>query len=213
MTDSLASSKTTKRISLSKCSAYSLCIIAVTIACILVYFTKAPIPITTPLVLLFASAFLMMPFRNHSIALLQRIIGIYLVAVLVNELSLLYLDIRIGNLNINMSYSTCIVAICFLSFLVSTIDSDGSTLDKKKWRLSPTILAIAVILIHMLVLLFLLKRFYGYGYEHNIKVLGHICQYLLVAFFLWDKFNNIRFRQCVGLTYTIFSLAYTIKSF
>ncbi|MCX5637288.1 MAG: hypothetical protein NTX52_06300 [Planctomycetota bacterium] len=52
-----------------------------------------------------------------------------------------------------------------------------------------------------------LSRFYGYGYERDLSVLGNLCLYFLVFILLWESFKRPRFRQGIGLIITFFCVA------
>jgi hypothetical protein len=68
-------------------------------------------------------------------------------------------------------------------------------------------LASLIMIAHMLLLSLILNKFYGYGYERNLGVLGNLCLYFLLFILLWDELGRYRFRLCAGLILAVFYLA------
>jgi len=84
------------------------------------------------------------------------------------------------------------------------------TLDVQQSVKTSWIMAVAIIAVHLMVLLWMLKEFYGYGYGHDLEVLGHIALYLLVFFMLWPQLGYLRCRQALGLVLVVFYMGMTI---
>jgi hypothetical protein len=62
----------------------------------------------------------------------------------------------------------------------------------------------------MILLTVMLDRFYGYGHERNLSVLGNLCLYFLLFITLWDKLSRVAFRQGMGFIFAAYYLAVTI---
>ena len=74
------------------------------------------------------------------------------------------------------------------------------------WSPAPTVVAV-----HMAVLLVMLLGFYGYGYEHDLKVLGTLSLYFLLFVFLRRKLSNLHFRRCAGTMLAVLYIALMLR--
>lgn len=187
-------------------------VLAVIAACCICFFSKRPIVIENPTILVFASLFVLFPVKKEpSVYLIQRIITFYLIGIVINELSPQHLQIPFLPIGISASYSTIVMSLFAIGYLVSSAKpTNGSQNVKEKTdALYGWLLAIAIITIHMAFLALLLNKFYGYGYDHDLSVLGNICLYFLLFIFLWDKLENIRFRQVISSILAVLFLAIT----
>ena len=177
---------------------------ALIITCVICFNLGTPIKIETPIILVAASLFTLLPFKSKpTIKTIQKVTLIYLFAVLVNQLALNYYSYSGLSFNVNLSYSLIPLLLCAAGFFIKT--SSGSTEDVTyKDVLCGWLLSFGLIIIHMLLLTILLKKFYNYGFEHNLITLGNLSLYFLLFIFLWKKLDNIRLKQCFGLILAIF---------
>ena len=193
---------------IAKAFGFSLPVMAVILACCISFFSKMPIPIKKPAILMLGALIILVPFGPEVTTTLQRIVGFYLVSVPINELSPQYFSIPATDARV--SYSAIILLLCTIGFCLGRIDSGNAPQEAARANIiHGWVLALAIIVAHMMVLSLLLNKFYGYGYERNLSVLGNLALYLLLFVFLWKRLGELRFRQCVGLIMAIFYLAVT----
>jgi len=193
---------------------FSLPVISLLIACALTFLPHWSFTIQKPLILLAGSLIAIIPFRNDNIITLQRIIIFYLFSIIVNQIISQYFSFTI--LSINISYSTIILLLCTIGFLLGKINSittETAQEDKNTNIISGWIITFAILIIHMIFLSIILKKVYGYGYEHNLLALGNICLYFLLFLTLWQKLKELRFRQVFSLVLNIFFIIYIVKNF
>ena len=180
----------------------SLCLAAAAIilACGLCLYSKSPTRIERPVLLVLAALFVMPAFKSELLMLLQKLTAFYLVCATVSELSGAYIAFPFSSINIKVSYSVLILLLCATGYLIARISPrDVSRAGERGGLLSGWVLAFVFIAAHMIVLWAFLEMFYGYGYQHDLSVLGGLCRYLLLFVFLNERLSNLRFRQCVGL--------------
>jgi uncharacterized membrane protein len=135
----------------------------------------------------------------------------YLVSVPVNELSSQYFQISFLPVNIRASYSTVVLLLCSIGYLVGRVNSTNRLKsDRRTNILYGWVLALVIIIIHMVLLTLILSRFYDFGYERNFSTLGNLCLYFLLFIVLWENLNKVRFRQGIGLILAVFYLAVII---
>ena len=181
---------------------------AIVAACFICFFSKMPIQIEYPAILAVASIIVLLPFKSEAANALQKIIAFYLIAVPVNQLSSQYFQISILPVDINVSFSVLVLALCAMGYLVGRPGSTNPLPDAiSTGILSGWVLALAMVIAFMIVLALLLSAFYGYGYERNLSVIGNLCLYFLLFIFLWEKLRRLRFRQAAGLILTVFYFA------
>lgn len=185
---------------------------AVISACLVCSFSRLSVPIENPEMLLLASILLLPSFKaNARINTLQRLTAFYLIAVLVNQLSFQYFSISLLGIKTNVSQSTAVLLLFVVGFVAeNTRPSDSFACTDNKDFLHSWFLTFAILGVHMLLLVFLLKKFYGYGYDLNLTVIGNICLYFLLFVFSWPRLGNLRFRQCLGSIFILFFAALTI---
>lgn len=179
-------------------------IIGVTVVCML----RGTVEIERPIVLLCGAVFILVNFRRStSVSQLQKVVLLYLVSISFNLANLQFVKMDFGD--IKLSFSSTLLPLAFLGvgYLINRISNAKRDNSKNSVFFPRSILAsFVLILIHMLVLFLLLKRFYGYGYEHDVAVLGSLALYVLVSVFCWTIFDNIRFRQILALIFVVFYL-------
>jgi hypothetical protein len=190
--------------------AYSFSLAGVMVACGICFLSGTPLPIERPLILLLASLFILAPFESEVAGTLQKITAFYLLAVPINELASQNFPVPLLS-DVTVSYSAIVLLLCAAGFLLGRINSQNDRFGRDRKGLLPGwALAMGIIIGHMVVLTVLLSRFYGYGYEHNLTVLGSLCLYLLLFIFIWEKLADLRFRQALGLVMAAF---YCLKIF
>ncbi len=165
------------------------------------------IPVENSVVLLVSSMFLVFRFRRAEVVMVQRIIGLYLIGVFVNQLSLEYVSLSLFGCNLTISYGLICGLIIFFGYLVNrprneVVKEQSSSVGIK----SGLVLAFGIICGHMFVLWLLLNRYYGYGYERDAGVLGSLSLSIFLFVFLWRQLGELRFRQLIGMILTLSSI-------
>ena len=189
---------------------YSFSLAGVIVACGICFFSGTPIAIERPLILLLASLFILVPFKSHVTNTLQKITAFYLLAVPINELASQNFPAPLLS-GVTVSYSAIVLLLCAAGFLLGRMNSQKNRFGRDKKELLPGwALAMGIIVVHMALLAVLLGKFYGYGYEHNLSVLGNLCLCLLLFILIWEKLANLRFSQTLGLMLAAF---YCLKIF
>jgi hypothetical protein len=172
-----------------------LSILSVGAACLVASYRETPISINRPVIPALGALFLLWPFRAEGAATLQRIICLYLTAIPVNQLSHQYLHLAGG---VRLSLSVPLVLLALLGWWglgsAAAVPSREWTPLRFAW-----VLAIGILLAHMVGLLGMLERFYGYGYEHDAGVLGNVALVSLVFFTLWPCLRYARTRPLLGV--------------
>ncbi len=209
MTEHINETKTRPqgKIVLLKATAFALQTTAVILAAALAFFSKMPIPITLPVIPLLAAIFVMLPFKSPTPRMLQKLTAFYLVAALLNQSASQNFQIQLGGIDLNVFFSAPILTLCSAGFLLGTMTSTPPPRNSHASSLNRAWLsALLLILAHMMLLGILLKKFYGYGYEQNLNVLGNASLYFLLFIVLFRPLDNLRFRQITGLVLAISSL-------
>lgn len=197
--------------SVAKALAFCLPVLAMIVACCISLLREMTIPIEKPLILVLGSIFILIPFRLELPNTLQKIVGFYMVGVLVNESSAQHFQLSFLLPHISISCSTIILLLCTIGYLCGRIGSaDTVRKAERTGVIHGWMLALAIIIFHIILLSAMLNRFYGYGYERNLNVLGSLCLYFLLFITLWEKIGRFRFRQSMGLILLIFYLAVTL---
>jgi len=190
---------------------FCLPILAVFLACYMSFRSEIPIPIKKPVVLIIASFFILIPLKSKPLRILQKIVAFYLVCVPVNELALQHFQANFFLFDINISYSAIVLSLCVLGYLLGKANSTNVLRDTEVINIvQGWILALVIVIVHMVLLSLILKRFYGYGYERNLNVLGNLCLYFLLFTVLREKLSSTYFRQVIVLVPTAF---YTLVFF
>jgi len=181
---------------------------AIILACCVSFFSQMPIPIERPVILMLGSLFILAPFRSEAPATLQRIIGFYLSSVTVNQLSSQYFSFSFLGGDISVSYSAVVLLLCATGYALRKVNSTNKLRNVRRVNIIyGWVFAIAIIVIHIVLLSLILNEFYGYGYEQNLSVLGNLCLYFLLFIVLWEKLGSFCFRRGIGLILTVFYLA------
>ncbi|HUW19753.1 MAG TPA: hypothetical protein VMW16_10675 [Sedimentisphaerales bacterium] len=187
---------------------FGLTLSAVIVGCCISFLLTLKIPIERPVMLVLASLFLLLPLKAATFATLQKIVAFYLISVPVNELSSQYFQISFLPVDVSVSYTTAVLLLCALGYLVGKINTTNATQDYSSANiLSGWVVALVIVTIHMALLSLILNKFYGYGYERNLGVLGNLFLYFLLFVLMWENLGGLRFRQCTGLVLAVFYFA------
>ena len=180
-------------------------------ACVICLRSQPAISVHTPEILAFASALVLLPVRQKTqLDTLQKIVVFYLVATVLNQLTSQYFQVSFPNGTANVSYTVIIMIPFALAAILARqrLLSFSESMDKE--ILSCWYVALAVIVGHMIVLALILRKFYGYGYEHDVSVLGNLCLYVLLFLLTWRRFDSVPFRRVVGVVLLLFYVAVII---
>ena len=204
----MARSERTRADSLVTAAAACLPVLAIAAACAAAFMKGLPIVIERPSVLIAASILILLPSRRELVRILQSVTALYLVCVLINEAHLRYVAIPGLSAGIRISCSVVPLALLATGCLAdrwTTYGSDGRSLLSSlrgAW-----VLAGGIVIAHMAVLGLLLHRFYGYGYEQDLRVLGSLALYYLVFLGAWRPLGRPWVRRAAGLLLIIFYAA------
>lgn len=172
-----------------------------------------PVPIEKPLILLAGSIFASFNFKKlPNICLLQKITLLYLVGMLFNQLSQQFTQISLCQASITIPISLIVLPLLAIGYVFRKINDTNTLIRHTNNLLSGWAVTFAVIIVHMIILSVFLKKFYGYGFEHNTGVLGSMCLYFLVFLFSWYQFENIRLRQITAAVLMILFLVLTVEN-
>lgn len=196
----MARCERTRADSLVTVAAACLPVLAIAAACAAAFMKGLPIVIERPSVLIAASILILLPSRRELVRILQSVTALYLVCVLINEAHLRYMAIPGLSPRIRISCSVVPLALLAAGYLAdrwTTPGSDGRSLLSSlrgAW-----VLAGGIVVAHIAVLGLLLHRFYGYGYEQDLRVLGSLALYYLVFLGAWRPLGRPWVRRTVGL--------------
>jgi hypothetical protein len=182
-------------------------VIAIILACGLNFLLKTPIPVKRPGVLLLGALFILLPFRAEPPNILQKIVAFYLISIPVNELASQYYTLAFPSIDVDVSYSSVILLLCTIGYVVAGRKSSRLPNAEIPSPLNSWILALVVIIVHMVLLGLALEMFYGYGYEHDLNVLGNLALYFLLFIVLWRPLGLLYFRRRASLILALFYLA------
>jgi len=181
---------------------------AVIIACIICLSRQMEIPIENPLILVVASFFLLPLFKSNSLATLQKLIAFYLIAVIVNEISLQHFQLRILSMDLGVSWSMPVLLLFMTACIANRLGSTKKKTQPQCRHISTAwVLALVLIISHMIVLGPILHKFYGYGYRHDLPVAGNLCLYLLLFLSVWKSLDRLWLRRFTALVLALFFLA------
>jgi len=183
-------------------------VLAVIVACCINLLREMTIPVDRPVILVLGSISMLVPFRSELPNTLQKIVGLYMVGVLVDGLSLQYFQVPFLLSHISVSCSMIVVLLCAVGYLCDRTGSDDTVGGvERSGVMGGWMLVFVIVAFHMAFLSVLLHKFYGYGYERDLSVLGRLCLCFLLFITLWEKLGRLRFRQCIGLILAVFCLA------
>ena len=180
-------------------------------ACVAAWFSRMPIPIENPILLAAAAAFLLLPANGRTLGVLQKVVGIYLVAAPFNEIYPQYVTVPLLSQGLLISYSVAPLLFCAAGFFLMRLRRCTEEGPEQSAMRIAWLAALGTIVLHMILLAALFRRTYGYGYEHDPYVLAHLSLYFLLFLILWSPLDRRDHRTCVALTVGAFYLFLAIR--
>jgi hypothetical protein len=166
------------------------------------------IEIRRPAVFLAASLLALFKFKDsNSFSILQKIILLYMIGILFNQLDESF--VRLRSFSIHLSLIAMIpLAISFICFKFQNRLSATTSNLLTSWAV-----VFAIIMLHLLFLFLPLKNIYGYGYEHYFDVLANLCLYFLVFIFAWEQLDNLYIHRFTAISFIVFFMLIMIKGY
>lgn len=155
--------------------------------------------IENPLILILGAFFSVIPFKKRcQLVVIQKLILFYLACVLVNLVSDEYFTISVWRWSVNISWGFLgVILLSGMFFLKKkSIAEDEQQLYKE--ILSGWWIVLGIIATHTIILFFILKQFYGYGYEHSLNSMGAMCGYFILFVCLWRGLSSMLIRWLFG---------------
>jgi hypothetical protein len=171
---------------------------AVVLTCVLLLVLKRQVAIEQPAVLLTGAVFLLLPFKQESLCLVQQVIGFYLIGVTVNETAVQHVRVSVLSADFGVSYSVFVLLVFGAGYAFGRVGSEQRMNKQVLWAWAA---AAVIVVLHVAVLAAVLERFYGYGYERDMNVLGSFCLYVLVYVMVRQHLGNRVFRCVSGAIY------------
>lgn len=173
-------------------------------------FSRSSVEIKRPAILLAASVFALFNFEKSSrFSVIAKIILLYIIEMFFNQLSGKFLHIRSFSIHLSLIAMVPLAASFICSrFLKSQIVSVGTNDLFKSW-----VVVFTGIILHMLFLFLLLKKIYGYGYDHDFAVLANMCLYFLAFIFSWGQLESICFRRITAIVLAVFFIVTMVRGF
>lgn len=188
-----------------------LSMLGIVTACGVTLSSDAPVPIVRPLILALAPLVLLVRLNVESLAMLQQIVCFYLVAILFNEAHLRYISFVVLSRTVSVSVGVVPLAFCVLGYVFEKTEScDLSPSVGSRGAWCGWVAMAALVLAHAVVLILLLHRFYGYGYEHSLGALGHLSMYIVLFAVLHRRIAEPWFRYALGVLMAAFYAIYSI---
>lgn len=179
-------------------------VLAVAAACVGTMRVGVPIAIEKPSVLIVASILIVVPSRRERIRALQGVMALYLICIPMNEVHLRYFSILGLSPGIRASCSAVPLSLLAAGHLADRLLRHGGERPLTSGLRAAWLLAGGIIMAHMAVLGLLLHRFYGYGYEQDLRVLGSLALYFLVFLTCRRPLSRPYVRQAIGLILVAF---------
>jgi len=164
-------------------------------------FSRSSVEIKRPAILLAGSILALFNFeKSHRISVITKIILLYIIEMFFSQMSGRVFHIRSFSIHLSLIAMVPLAAsFVFSKFRKSKLSSLETNDLLKSWAA-----VFAVIVLHMLLLFLLLKKIYGYGYDHNFGVFANMCLYFLVFVFSWQQLENICLRRITAIILTAF---------
>lgn len=171
---------------------------------------RSSVEIKRPAILLAASILALFNFeKSREISVIAKIILLYIIEMFFNQLSGRVFHIRSFSIHLSLIAMIPLAgSFVFSKFQKSKLSSLETNDLLKSWAV-----VFAVIVLHMLFLFLLLKKIYGYGYDHNFGVLANMCLYFLVFVFSWEQLKSICLRRIAAIVLTVFFIVIMVKGF
>jgi hypothetical protein len=168
------------------------------------------VAIGRPGILMAASIFAIFNFKNiKEISIVQKTALLYIVEMFFNQISGKFIHIQ--SFSISLSF-VVLIPLAF-SCMCQELRSTKTLPVEKNGMLMSWAVVFVIITVHMLILFFLLKGIYGYGYERDFNVLANMCLYFLVFVFLWNQLQGFCFRRMTAIVLTVFFIVIMIEGF
>jgi len=183
-------------------------------ACSYMSIQASSVPIPHPVGLMGVAFLLVLSMRASARAYpLLYLLTFYLVCLLVNQVNLKQGEWFLGETRITFSYGVPVLLMFLISFWLRRSGS-GSVASRP---VDPFIMhgweiGIGIILLHMAFVFLLLKRFYGYGFETDIRTLGSLFFIFLIYSLNRDLLNNSLFRGLVGFCSGLYCLMHWVRN-
>jgi hypothetical protein len=173
-------------------------------------FFHSLIEIKRPAILLTASIFALIRFKeSKAFSILQKIILLYMIGMLFNQLSEGFVHIRSFSIHLSL-IAMMPLAASFICFQFQKLKR--SSIETNDLLTSWTVV-FGIIILHMLFLFLLLKNIYGYGYERYFDVLANLCLYFLTFIFTWEQIDNIYIHRITAINFIVFFMLIMIKGY
>jgi hypothetical protein len=171
-------------------------------------FSRSSIEIKRPAILLAGSILALFNFEKSSrFSVITQIILLYIIEMFFNQLSTRVFHIRSFSIHLSLIVMLPLAAsFIFSKFRKSKLSSLETNDLLKSWAAVFT-----VIVLHMLLLFWLLKKIYGYGYDHNFGVLANMCLYFLVFVFSWQQLESICLRRITAMVFGVFFIVIMVR--
>ena len=171
-------------------------------------FSHSSVEIKRPVVLLAASVFSLFNFeKSREISVIAKIILLYIIEMFFNQLSWRFAHIQSFSISLSLIAMVPLAA----SFIFSKFQKSKLSPIETNDLLKSWAVVFAVIVLHMLFLFLLLKKIYGYRYDHNFGVLANMCLYFLVFVFSWEQLKSICLRRITAMVLTVFFIVIMVK--
>lgn len=170
-------------------------------SCWLSFSSDMAVPIERPWLLGLGALAATLPFRLPAVETLQRVVVFYLMSIPLSELSTRYLAVSIFPARpVSVCNSALVLCLWGIGYGVDRLAAqEADPARKRPVLVLPYVLAMMVIVAHMLGLWGLLARFYGYGFERDLNILGQVSLYFLLLLFSWRVLGLARARQVLAV--------------
>ena len=160
--------------------------------------------IENPLILILGAVFSAIPFKNrYQLTVIQKLVLFYLACVLINLVSDEYLTISAWRWSVNVSWG--ILGVVFLRGMFF-LKKNAMTEDERQLYREISggwIIVLGIIVVHMVAIFFMLKWFYGYGYEHDLKSMGAMSGCFVLFVCMWRGLSLWWVRLFLGIGFAI----------
>jgi len=169
-------------------------------------FHRSTPPIQYPVILAFASLLLFIPAQSLPWIAFTKFIGFYLLSIPVSQITNHSFSMTLFEKTWSVSYSLTV----FLLLLLTNGFQQRKTTHKPPDLFSSWTLLAVVLATQLGVLRFLLHSYYGYGYQADLTILGHLSLFFLLFLILRSTLNNPEICRLLGL---VLFLYYALLAF
>jgi len=182
-------------------------LLGISLACAMCLLTRKEIAITHPSLLVFASLILILPIRFPPGSTVRTIMALFLSFVPIDQIAGTPHTVSIFGTNLLVSLSLPVLILCAAGRCFGTSQTDN-TRDTPLPYIATVL--IGLILTHLGVLYVLLTRFYNYGHERDIPIIGHSILFMLLFLCLRDVLASTPFRRILATILLPFYILYSI---